>query len=231
MKKIFILIKSFLIKTILFIIAVGILVFVSTYLFSCPLGTIELKGKHITACYDTMNNVSAYSYAIVNNKTKTKNVDRKDDFRADTRLPDDIEKVNQYYYRGSGYDRGHLVPSADFLYSREANSETFIMSNIAPQLPSHNRKIWRNLEGYVRKKIQNGEKIVVYTGTDLNDDSGFLKKIKIPSAFWKIIVYEDGEKEGYYIPQEYIGNDFRDYKAPVSYIEKEIGHLIYISRN
>ena len=56
------------------------------------------------------------------------------------------EKVNSnsatiYDYKGSGYDRGHLAPAADFSFSSIAMSESFYMSNMSPQNPSFNRGI------------------------------------------------------------------------------------------
>ena len=52
---------------------------------------------------------------------------------------------------GNGYDRGHLLGSADRLNSKEANGQTFYMSNIHPQLNSFNGQgIWWNLENFIR---------------------------------------------------------------------------------
>lgn len=39
----------------------------------------------------------------------------------------------QDYFR-SGYDRGHMVPAADAKFSQDAMDETFLLSNIAPQV-------------------------------------------------------------------------------------------------
>ena len=40
-------------------------------------------------------------------------VKRGNSFRADTALPDGFKKVQKNDYAGSGYDRGHMCPSAD----------------------------------------------------------------------------------------------------------------------
>ena len=51
---------------------------------------------------------------------------------------------------GRGYDHGHLVASADRLFSREANDQTFYMGNMSPQLASFNQKYWTGLETLVQ---------------------------------------------------------------------------------
>lgn len=53
-------------------------------------------------------------------------------------------------YAGSGFDRGHLLPSADRDDSRAENDATFYLSNVSPQYPKLNRNQWRLLEEQVR---------------------------------------------------------------------------------
>ena len=49
------------------------------------------------------------------------------------------------------YQRGHILGSADRLNTKEANGQTFYMSNIMPQLSSFNEQgIWWNLENFLR---------------------------------------------------------------------------------
>ena len=57
---------------------------------------------------------------------------------------------NAYDFRGSAYDRGHLVASADRLYSIPSNEQTFYYSNMSPQINSFNGGIWAHLE----KRVQ-----------------------------------------------------------------------------
>lgn len=53
----------------------------------------------------------------------------------------------------SGYDHGHLCPSADRLNSLEANKQTFYLTNMMPQVNGFNAKVWANMENWVRKQI------------------------------------------------------------------------------
>ena len=78
-----------------------------------------------------------------------KNVRRGNDFREDTAIPAACRSTLDDY-RGSGYSRGHLCPSSDRLCSKEQNSQTFFLSNMQPQLQSHNGGVWSNLESKVR---------------------------------------------------------------------------------
>ena len=53
-------------------------------------------------------------------------------------------------YKGSGYDRGHLCPAGDMSFDSIAMRESFLMSNMSPQLPGFNRGIWNSLEQKIR---------------------------------------------------------------------------------
>lgn len=73
-------------------------------------------------------------------------------------------------YKNSGYDRGHMCASADRLNSKEANGQTFYLSNMHPQLNGFNAGVWENMETQVRKWKDNvlaegGTMYVVRGGT------------------------------------------------------------------
>ena len=88
--------------------------------------------------------------------------DRLDNFREDMRVPDMFRSTLEDYQK-SGFDRGHLINSADRKGTKIINSETFLMSNMAPQLPDLNRKIWLALEDAVRVLARKEEYHEVYT--------------------------------------------------------------------
>jgi len=73
-----------------------------------------------------------------------------DPFQPDPVLPEDI-RFNSGDYDDWRYQRGHILGSADRLNSKEANGQTFYMSNIMPQLKDFNEQgIWWNLESFLR---------------------------------------------------------------------------------
>ena len=60
-------------------------------------------------------------------------VERKDNFRPDPRVPERHRVVHSDYTR-TGYNRGHLAPAAAMRWSFDAMNDSFLMSNIAPQV-------------------------------------------------------------------------------------------------
>lgn len=76
-------------------------------------------------------------------------VKREDEFIEDYDIPE-VYRTTYDHYRGSGYTRGHICASADRWNSLEANRQTFLYSNMQPQLYSFNGGIWANLEMKVR---------------------------------------------------------------------------------
>ena len=101
-----------------------------------------------------------------NNKTHTANwvswqlnrswigiADRQDNFRPDDALPVNWYAVRPNDYTGSGYDRGHVAPSADRTRNEADNSATFLMTNMMPQVPEVNRGVWGDLEEYCRELV------------------------------------------------------------------------------
>lgn len=55
----------------------------------------------------------------------------------------------------NGYNHGHLCASADRLYSRQANDNTFYMTNMSPQLGNFNSYYWVTLENQVQRLGRN----------------------------------------------------------------------------
>lgn len=77
--------------------------------------------------------------------------------------PMEPDLPSQYYFdydpfRGSGYDHGHICPSADRLYSRDANIQTFYLTNMQPQRHLFNAGIWEKMEEKLRSWISTGSK-------------------------------------------------------------------------
>lgn len=131
---------------------------------------------------------------------------RQDNFRSDPSLPAAWYKVNTYAYTGSGFDRGHNCPSADRSNTPEANAATFLMTNIIPQAPTHNRETWGNLEEYIRTLIEQGGQecyiIMGSYGTGGTGTNGFKEtiangKITVPAQIWKVVVViPEGDDDG-----------------------------------
>ena len=113
--------------------------------------------------------------------------DRQNDFRPDSRLPDGWKKVTPSDYSGSGFDRGHLCPSADRSNSVKANSETFLMTNMSPQTHDLNAGPWEKLESYSRSLARRNVTLYIIAG-QYGEKGKIKNKITVPTNFWKIIV-------------------------------------------
>ena len=87
-----------------------------------------------------------------------------DNFRPDDALPAEAYKVRPTDYTGSGYDRGHIAPSADRTRNEADNSSTFLMTNMMPQVPEVNRGVWGDLEDYCRELVQQGKELYISGG-------------------------------------------------------------------
>lgn len=122
--------------------------------------------------------------------------DRLDNFRQDSTLPTGWYRVGSTSYSGSGFDRGHNCPSADRTASYAANSSTFLMTNMIPQAPNHNRNTWNNMEQYIRTQINTGKEAYVIMGTYGTGGTGSngyattinSGKITVPASIWKVVV-------------------------------------------
>ncbi|MCB0630407.1 MAG: DNA/RNA non-specific endonuclease [Saprospiraceae bacterium] len=114
--------------------------------------------------------------------------------RTDNFLPDSRVKTGSSTpddYRGSGYDRGHLVPAADMAYDPEAQEETFLMSNISPQARNFNKGIWRELEELTRNWAKKFDQLYVVTGPVLTQEpKGYIgeNEVAVPASYFKVLL-------------------------------------------
>lgn len=117
------------------------------------------------------------------------NIRRKDDFRADLALPARFYRVTERDYLHSGYDRGHLCPSADRQDSPDDNSRTFLFTNIEPQLHELNAGPWEQLERYARSRVEAGALLYVVAGGVFSAPFPTIGNgVAVPAANFKIIV-------------------------------------------
>ena len=156
---------------------------------------------------------------------KVKVSQRPSKFKIDIRTE---SKVSHKDYTRSGYDRGHMAPNYAIAsrYGHIAQIETFLMSNICPQTPRLNRRIWKNLEQKVAKEYaQDFEEIWIITGPIFDDNIEKLKSgVEVPDSFYKIIIDEiDGKPRvlAFIIPQEVKRKDsLRKFLVSIDEIEK-----------
>jgi len=115
---------------------------------------------------------------------------RSPSFYTDTNLPSGFTRVTTSDYTNSGYDRGHLCPSADRTDDATNNALVFFMSNIMPQAPVNNQTVWANFESYCRTLAQSGNELLIVCGPGGFNGSRIQPsgKAAIPGFTWKIAV-------------------------------------------
>ncbi|ELE7613381.1 DNA/RNA non-specific endonuclease [Vibrio vulnificus] len=113
---------------------------------------------------------------------------RSNSFKEDAELPD-YARSTLADYSNSGYDRGHLAPSAAMDFSQQSMQQSFLMSNMSPQLPGFNRVGWRLLEEHVRDLANEYNELYVVTGPIYQGGENAIGNgVVIPSAFFKVIL-------------------------------------------
>ncbi|KAK6113762.1 DNA/RNA non-specific endonuclease family protein [Brugia pahangi] len=173
-------------------------------------------------------------------------VDRsKCQFREDPSIHPYFKSTNDDY-KGSGYDRGHLAAAGNHRRSQTAIDQTFLLSNMAPQVgKGFNRDKWNELEKHVRKLARKNKNVYVCTGPlflpKLEQDGSLYIKYKIvgrnniavPTHFFKVVLVElmNGkfELEAYILPNSVIPDDIplTSFMVPLDSIERSAGFLIF----
>ena len=117
-------------------------------------------------------------------------------FAADTVIDEESRSTLADYkqtWNGQVFDRGHQAPAADHKTSQEAMNETFLLSNMAPQVGiGFNRYTWSYLEKAIRGWVLCGGRNTLYvmTGPIYSKDANRVlgpNRVAIPEAFFKIV--------------------------------------------
>lgn len=154
---------------------------------------------------------------------------RTDAWDWDPEIPADKGVVSEADHKKDGYDKGHLVASADRLFCEDANKQTFYYSNMSPQIGNFNQGFWESLEGLVQKwgrSTKQGvfDTVYVVKGGSINnllinftgeilDQNGVapetdeygrtIKGLVVPAYYYMaVLTYKSGEYKsiGFYVP-------------------------------
>lgn len=90
---------------------------------------------------------------------------RTDQFFPDPRIPKNARaELVDFRSQEPAVDRGHMAPAADAPNPRSM-AQSFALSNMIPQDPTNNRKIWSKVESDVRKfTLRSQGNVFVFTG-------------------------------------------------------------------
>jgi endonuclease G len=164
-------------------------------------------------------------------------VRRTEDWNADLSLPPAWDLISPSSYKGSGYDRGHMIPSDDRTKNTRDNSETFQMTNILPQAPDNNRGAWVELEKYARELVRQGNELYIVAGGVGQKGAIARGKVTIPARTWKVIIVLERPGEGANginlstrtiavdIPNENgISQDWQQFRTSIDKLEADTGY-------
>ena len=164
------------------------------------------------------------AYEIIESET-TGDEPRKKSFEADHTIDGCAESSD---YRNSGYDRGHMAPAADMKWSKEAMEESFLMTNICPQVKSLNSGIWHRLEQRVREWAARDSSIIVVCGPIFTPGKPVEQigeiGVAVPHRFFKAL-YAPGRNIGiaFIFDNDKVKGELRKYAVTIDSVERETG--------
>lgn len=155
---------------------------------------------------------------------------RLNDFFEDSDLGSRGSRLSDY--RGSGYDRGHMAPSADMNWDDETLHEAYLLSNMCPQIHGLNAGTWNDLEQQIRRWTERDSALYVVCGpvlpreriSDYNSIGN--GHVFVPEYFYKVVLSVFGKQAraiGFVMPNRAIYDDFMNYAVSVDSVQRMTG--------
>jgi len=198
--------------------------------------------------YDRRNRVPHWVFEHLTREScrKTEGVERSNcEFKPDESVHHFFRSKNEDY-KYSGFDRGHMAPAGNHRKDQKMCDETFLLSNMAPQVGrGFNRDKWEHLERYVRKLTKLYRNVYVCTGPlylpHMEEDGKMYVKyqvigqnnVAVPTHFFKVIVGEletkDLEMEAFVLPNQVIPDNtpLDNFRVPPDSVERAAGLLFF----
>lgn len=156
-------------------------------------GKVVLNYRHYSSIVNKSRRLAYFS--AVNIDGLDRRNPRRKGFRFDPRLPDDVQ-IGAKFYEGNVFDKGHLVRRVDPCWgskeeAEQANADSSYYTNIAPQHTQLNQKIWNELEDHILSvTVDERARVSVFVGCLFSEDDPVHEPtgIKVPMAFWKVVV-------------------------------------------
>ena len=145
--------------------------------------------------YEEQQGEKSWTEALENTcEKKDKNKREGVKFHEDIDVPE--PRAVDFDYVRSGYDRGHLCPSADNRWDAKAQEQSFLLTNVCPQDHNLNVGDWHELENMCRKWAKCYGKIYVVAGPVLlkrKHKTIGKNKVTVPEAFFKVVLCMEGK--------------------------------------
>jgi endonuclease G, mitochondrial len=194
---------------------------------SVTAGGILIRHTAMTLCFDKKYMQATWVVHFILPDIINGNASRSNDFRVDSLVPGGSANKEDYWM--SGYDRGHLAPSADFRWSKSALSESYYYSNMSPQKPELNREKWADLENIIRQYVADTkEPVCVITGGILSPEDKTIgsNKVAVPQNYYKVVVDNEGPGKkgiGFIMPNMDCTKPLISYAVSIDSVEKATG--------
>ena len=124
-------------------------------------------------------------------------------FHPESELPYN-ERAELSDYARSGFDRGHMAPSAD-MPNRSARQQCFSLANMIPQNHKLNTIVWEGIESAIRTLALNTGELYVITGPLYlgNNITRLNGRVLVPTHVYKL-VFDPKQNRGaaYYVKNE-----------------------------
>ncbi|MEC4749020.1 DNA/RNA non-specific endonuclease [Methylomicrobium sp. Wu6] len=207
--------------------------------YGLPVADHILFNRHYVLGYSYYFRQAKWAMEIVDSSMMT--LERADNFRPDFRIPE-MFRADLADYEESGFDRGHLVASANQNEVAIQNSETFLLSNMAPQKPQFNRGIWKQLETAVRKLDAKEDIYETYVISGpifdfdtpiarigASDDNGVT--LPVPNSYFKSVLTEDKRGDlnmwSFVLPNEASDKPLESFLVPTVVVERLVGIFLW----
>lgn len=146
------------------------------------------------------------------------------------------ERAELVDYKNSGFDRGHMAPSANMAWNSLAMKESFYLSNMVPQNANMNQRIWKALEEKVRKWALARGEVYIYTGPIYKADEVDVignDEVCVPTHIYKII-FDPKRVEGiaFIMPNQPLStSDMENYIVSIREVEEQTNLDFFKSLN
>lgn len=158
---------------------------------------------------------------------------RVDKFHHDDRLF--VPQASNKDYSGSGFDKGHVVPSEERTSSPSANFETFSFLNMMPQMHGLNAGPWNRLENEIKDFVtgKSGNQVYVSAGPIFRINFRRIGDgVVVPDFTWKGVVFVSGGKvvgsSFVIMPQDStLTQPWRMYEVKKEKLESAIGFKLF----
>ncbi len=206
------------------------------FMHSTPRGKVY-RHKHYFLSYSERDEQPEWvSYELTYDEVTNQSVKKEDFFTEDPIIETGSAQYSDY--SGTGYDRGHMAPAADFRFDKTAQLECYHMSNMSPQIHAFNAGLWNDLEMTTRYWARLYDKIYVVSGplltgneaklTKKKGDRNIKTKVSIPTHHFKVVFDYSNKTHpkmiGFLMPNEAgLKGKIMDYAMSVRDLEKKTG--------